>query len=106
MADSPLTNADLVSVFHMLSDKIDEKHTNTRESIDELGLRISNRMDVHERDDRLLADRILVIETQRKDAVDERERLAKALDKRTSLLTLVISMGVTVCGWIVSKVWR
>ena len=106
----PVTSADLFEVFQLLSDKIDEKHKNLRETVEELYQRSTTRMDAHDREDRLVADRVIRIEQSRSDeyaeSVRREARHLRDTDIRVTLFSMFVSIVVSVGVFLMGRIWR
>src|SRR3990167_7889954 len=107
--NSPVTSGDLFDVFHMLSEKIDEKHTSVRETVEALYQRLGARIDEHEHEDRGVADRVLRMEASRSaeqsEALRNEARRLRETDLRVGLFSVFVSAVVSVGVWLLSKVW-
>ena len=93
----------------MLSEKIDAKHVNMRETVEELCQRLAARIDHAERDSRLVSDRVIRIEESRVSEAGEASRNAarqlRETDLRVGLFSVFVSAVVSVAVWFLSKVW-
>lgn len=102
------TSGALFEIFQLLSDKIDEKHANTRDAINHAMERIEIRMDLHDREDRLVADRVLKIETvhtaEQAELSREKSRVYRETDARVARVALIVSSVVAATPWIVNLV--
>lgn len=65
MAD--ITQAQFYAALQELRNHLDTKHMNLRESMESAFGRLDTKLDQHAREDAIVADRVLVIETQRKE---------------------------------------
>lgn len=96
----------VVQVFQMLSDKLEQSHKSLRESLDAHTARIENRMTIHDKEDRAVADRLLVMETNRArdlaEVADEKERMKGEMDRRMA----AISILVAVVGMVIGHFWK
>jgi len=104
----PATSVALFEIFQLLSEKIDEKHKNTREAIDHAMERIETRMNIHDKDDRDVADRVLKIETrhtaEQAELGREKSRVYRETDARVAKVSLIVSAIVASLPWLFSSI--
>lgn len=84
----PVTQGQFFEAVQQLQDKIDAKHTSIRQYVGERSDKLEAAMKLHADEDRLVADRVLVIETQRADE-------ARAAIKHGAWAGIVAAAGVT-----------
>lgn len=104
---TPATSGALFEVFQMLSDKIEEKHKNMRDTVEDVLHRIEARLDAHDRDDREVANRVLTMETERKaeraELLREKSRVLHDTDVRVMGISLFVSTAVPFVLWTLTK---
>jgi len=105
-AQAPATQGLVVQVFQMLSDKLETSHKSLRTSIDSVADGLGARMTAHDREDRLVADRVLILETNRtrdlQELIDEKARMKSEMDRRM----FAISSIIAVIGMLISHFWK
>ena len=92
---TPATAGALFEVFQLLSDKIEEKHKNMRETVEDVLHRIEQRLDAHDKEDRETQNRVLTMETERKaersELGREKTRMIRDTDIRVMWISLLVS---------------
>lgn len=103
---APATQGALVEIFQMLSSKLDESHNRLRTTVTDMTSRIETKMTVHDKEDRAVADRVLVIETERKrdlvEADRDKARTQREIDRRMGAIALLMS----VLGMVLGHFWK
>ena len=84
----PVTQAQFFTAMEQFRELIDTKHSSMRQYVGERCDRIEQTLKDHADDDRLIADRVLIIETERKEQA--RQEL-----KRSAFTSLVVATGLT-----------
>lgn len=80
-----------------MDEKNVEQHRRLRQTVEEGFLRLERKLDDHARDDRVVADRVLVIETERK---EEKAMVVR----RSTWLAIAISSAIT-AAWKLIEHW-
>jgi len=99
---APATQGLVVQVFQMLSDKVEESHKSLRVSLNQFADRMESRLVAHDKEDRLVADRVLVLETNRiRDLIEverEKSRMKGETDRRMAVVALLVSIAMMIVG--------
>lgn len=96
------TNGALLEVFHMLSEKIDNSHQSLLATISDFSTRMETRANVHDREDRMVADRVLILEENRRRDREEAEkkeiRVQQETVRRMGVIAIMMSGATLVLG--------
>ena len=95
----PITLSLFLSEMKAIHQTIESKHASLRQSMEEGFRDLECKLENHIKDDDTVADRVLVIETERKEE-------ARQIVKRSGLLALLASAGLTGVIRIIEKVWK
>jgi hypothetical protein len=103
---TPATSSALFEVYQLLSDKIDEKHSNMRQTVEHLGERVEGQLNSVRQAHQCVGDRVLKIEEAHKAEREERDRRIRETDARAGLVATLASMAVGACLWVLEKVFK
>ena len=92
MMSEPVTQGQFFEAMRQLNDKIDSKHASLRAGFEDHFLRIERSLDDHTREDRLVADRVLTIENDRRSGNERRKEDQQRADRRTGVISTAISL--------------
>lgn len=96
---SDITQGQFYDAIQKLRDHLDAKHTSLRESMEDGFARLDAKLDQHAKDDSLVANRVLVIETQRKEE-------ASQVMRRSTWMALIAAAGLTAVWDLVKSLWK
>jgi predicted ABC-class ATPase len=105
-AQAPATQGLVVQVFQMLSDKVEASHKSLRASLDSVATNMEARMTAHDKEDRAVADRVLILETNRArdiiEMAEEKARMAAEMNRRMFAISTLLAL----IGMVISHFWK
>ncbi len=82
--------------------EIAKLHETINVRFDNLDTKLINRLDAHERDDRILANRVLIIEESRKNEEKFESRIDASSKRRIALISSFTSATIAILLWILN----